>query len=204
MKRVCLYFGSFNPIHIGHLSLARHALAYAGVDELWFVLSPSSPHKQGWVQLPADRRAYYIERAIAAEQAMLLCRLEESLPRPNYTVRTLRALELLYPKTSFSVLMGADNLMKLDSWYAYRRLLAEYHLLVYPRPGYPLNQVVQHLALSHESGIPSERIELLDAPLLDVSSTKVREAALEGRDLRSFLPYPELWEELIVELRGLA
>lgn len=201
MKRVCLYFGSFNPIHLGHLTLARYTLSYAGVDELWFVLSPSSPHKQGRIQLSANRRAYYIEQAIGTEPAMRLCRVEECLPRPSYTVRTLRALELLHPGTSFCILMGADNLAGLSSWHEYRRLLGNYRLLVYPRPGYPLEEVAAQLSTSSETAEQAQHIELLDAPLIDLSSTQIRQAALSGADLSSSLPRPELWEELREELR---
>lgn len=204
MKQVCLYFGSFNPIHVGHLSLAKYILEVTKVNELWFVLSPSSPHKQGRIQLPTDRRAYYIQQAIATEPSMRLCRIEDSLPHPSYTIRTLRALELLYPNTSLSILMGADNLLSLGTWYECNRLLRDYQLLVYPRPGYTLEQTNTALLSIKRDHDWVKGIELLDAPLLDISSTQIRMAILRGEDMRHLLPQPALWEELSKELLSLS
>lgn len=205
MKQVCLYFGSFNPIHRGHLALARHVLSEGYADELWFVLSPSSPHKQGRTQLLAHRRAHYIQEAIEGEPRLCLCRIEEDLPRPNYTVRTLRAIELLHPETRLSLLIGADNLMGLASWHDYQRLLEGYRLLVYPRAGYSREQLegqIRHLSQERPGG--DGEIILLDAPLLEYSSTAIRRAALEGKDLRESLPHSERWDELSLEIRSLS
>lgn len=192
-RRVCLYFGSFNPLHIGHLALARYAVAQLEHDEVWLVLSPVNPHKAPGDQLPYAYRYTLIAEAIADEPQIAVSIIERTLPRPHYTIRTLRALQMLHPEVDFSLLIGADNLAKIQSWYAWRRLVASLPLYVYPRPHYdspmsPLEASMGQVQICH------------DAPQIDISSSQIRQAARSGGDARAWLPCPERWASLVYEL----
>ncbi|MDO4691762.1 MAG: nicotinate (nicotinamide) nucleotide adenylyltransferase [Porphyromonadaceae bacterium] len=185
-RRVCLYFGSFNPFHQGHLALARYAHRRLGFDEIWLVLSPLNPLKSQADQLPYAVRAELIEASIRGEEGLKLCNLEVDLPQPRYTIRSLRALRLLHPQVEFSMLIGADNLLILPSWHQYERLLRSTPLYVYPRPGYEVKELPSWCkgASVHYCA---------DAPQADISSSLIRQAMAEGRDLREHLGEPTLW-----------
>lgn len=185
-RRVCLYFGSFNPIHRGHLSLARYAQGELGFDEVWLVLSPLNPLKSQADQLPYALRRDLVEASIREEEGLRLCSLEVDLPQPRYTIRSLRALRMLYPRTEFSMLIGADNLLILPSWHQYERLLHSTALYVYPRPGH---EVVE-LPLWCKG---AEVHYCADAPQMDISSSFIRQAIAEHRDVREYLGTPALW-----------
>lgn len=132
--RICLYPGSFNPLHVGHMMLAHYAHEHLGFDEVWLVLSPLNPLKDSRDTLPYTLRRQLIECAIAPYPYLRLETLEAHLPQPHYTVRSLRALHLLHPKATFAMLMGADSLASIGRWYEAERLLQETELYVYPRP----------------------------------------------------------------------
>ena len=193
-RRICLYFGSFNPLHRAHLRLALAALP---CDEVWLVLSPLNPLKERATQLPFAWRADYIRRAIDKESRLRLISLENQLPLPHYTVRSIRALRLLYPEYDFSLLIGSDNLRLIDRWYDYQRLLKTIPLHVYPRPGYPMEDILP-------TALPGATIYLHpEAPQMDLAATDLREAALRGEDLSGETAVSELWEELRAQLLSL-
>ena len=193
-RRICLYFGSFNPLHRAHLRLAQFALAALPCDEVWLVLSPLNPLKELATQLPFAWRADYIRQAIEKEPRLRMVTLEEQLPLPHYTVRSIRALRLLYPEYDFSLLIGSDNLRLIDRWYDYQRLLKTIPLHVYPRPGYPMEEILP-------TALPGATIYLHpEAPQMDLAATDLREAALRGEDLSGETAVPELWEELRTQL----
>ena len=193
-RRICLYFGSFNPLHRAHLRLAQFALAALPCDEVWLVLSPLNPLKELATQLPFAWRADYIRQAIEKEPRLRMVTLEEQLPLPHYTARSIRALRLLYPEYDFSLLIGSDNLRLIDRWYDYQRLLKTIPLHVYPRPGYPMEEILP-------TALPGATIYLHpEAPQMDLAATDLREAALRGEDLSGETAVPELWEELRTQL----
>lgn len=196
-RRICLYFGSFNPLHRAHLRLAQFALAALPCDGVWLVLSPLNPLKERATQLSFAWRADYIRQAIEKEPRLRLITLEEYLPLPHYTVRSIRALRLLYPEYDFSLLIGSDNLRLIDRWYDYQRLLKTIPLHVYPRPGYPMEDIFP-------TALPGATIYLHpEAPQMDLAATDLREAALRGEDLSGETAVPELWEELRTQLLSL-
>ena len=195
-RHVCLYFGSFNPLHRAHLQLARYMVERSLCDELWFVLSPLNPLKEGLRPLPFAWRAHYLQQSIAGDDRLSLCPIEELLPEPHYTIRTIRALKMLHPTTSFSLLIGGDNLGLITKWYAYERLLREVRLYVYPRPDYPIDEELL-------GGMSGDIYICRDAPEIQLAATDIRRAALEGVDLREETACPELWEELVAQLREL-
>ena len=196
-RHICLYFGSFNPLHRAHLRLAQFALAALPCDEVWLVLSPLNPLKERATQLSFAWRADYIRQAIEKEPRLRIVTLEEHLPLPHYTVRSIRALCLLYPEYDFSLLIGSDNLRLIDRWYDYQRLLKTIPLHVYPRPGYPMEDILP-------TALPGATIYLHpEAPQMDLAATDLREAALRGEDLSAETAVPELWEELRTQLLSL-
>lgn len=195
-REVCLYFGSFNPLHRAHLGLIRYALAHLPCQEVWLVLSPVNPLKDPTSQLPFSFRTRYIEQAISGEKRLRLVTLEDHLPAPHYTVRTLQALRLLHPDCRFSLFVGSDNLLLLERWHDYERLLSTTPLHVYPRPDYPVTE--ETLArLGGEIYLHPE------APQSSLSATALREAALLGLDRREETAVPELWEAFSSEIHRL-
>lgn len=181
---VALYFGSFNPIHIGHLALANWLCEYGGIDRLWFVVSPRNPFKERADLMDDQLRLRLVRLAIDGYPKFRACDVEFSLPRPSYTIHTLDRLKQLHPDCSFSLVMGSDNWPSFPYWVEADRILAEHRILIYPRPGYPVDA----------SSLPSG-VQLLDTPLLNISSTFIRQALSEGRDVRYFL-HPAVWKAL--------
>jgi nicotinate-nucleotide adenylyltransferase len=175
MKRTLLYFGSFNPVHRGHIALAEYAIANDIADQVILIVSPQNPHKQS-ADLAAEFSRY--EMCTAACQAskypeqILVSAVEFTLPRPSYTIDTLRFLsENFGGSMSFSILMGADNIARFDQWKQYDQILAGYPIFVYPRPGYQVDKFADRVTY------------LADAPLFDFSATDVRKALLAGKPI---------------------
>lgn len=173
--RLCLYFGTFAPIHSGHMALARYALEHMPIDELWFVPSPLSPHKDAQTQWLLRLRMSLIVEAIATEPRMRLCPIEAQLPLPHYSVRTLQSLTCLHPEAQLHLLMGADNIIHIGSWYQSERLLQQCTLHVYPRPGY-------------DPSPSSDYHYYPEAPLSPISSTQIRQTIALGQDYAQLLP----------------
>ena len=172
-----IFSGSFNPVHIGHLALANWLCEFAGLDEVWFVITPHNPLKDR-SNLMDDRLRYeLVEASIAGYPKFKASDFEFSLPQPTYTIDTLRALEKTYPDRQFHFIMGADNWAFIKRWKESDQLISNYPILVYPRKGYEI-QI--------PSDIPS--IRKVDAPLMEISSTFIRESLKAGKDVHFFLP----------------
>jgi nicotinate-nucleotide adenylyltransferase len=186
-KKTGLFFGSFNPIHIGHLAIANYMLEYTDLDEVWFIISPHNPLKEKETLL-ADLHRYALVR-IATESypRFNASNFEFSLPQPSYTIDTLVRLEEKYPDRKFVLIAGTDIFPTFHKWKNYEELLSHYHLYVYPRPGYDLGTYQGH---------PS--IHLFDAPLMEISSSFIRDAISSGKDIRFYLP--EKVYEYILEM----
>jgi nicotinate-nucleotide adenylyltransferase len=177
-----LYFGSFNPIHIGHLAIANYMVEFGGLDELWFVVSPHNPLKQKSTLLPDYQRLEIVNRALGEYSRFKASNIEFSLPQPSYTVDTLAYLDEKYPERQFALIMGEDNLESLHKWKNFELLLEQRQLMVYPRPD--CNPGAFH---SHRN------VKLIDAPLIEVSSSFIRKSIKNGKDVRFFMPQ-KVWE----------
>ena len=176
-RRVGLLFGSFNPVHTGHLILAEYFATRTDLAEVWLVVSPQSPFKVEAELLPEAHRLALLELAVADNPRLRAEAIELSLPRPSYTIATLDALQDRHPSHEFVLLMGADNLPGLPRWQAADRLLRELDLYVYPRPG---------TALPDLAAYPRARV--LSAPLLDISATFIRASLRAGQSIRYLVP----------------
>lgn len=188
MKRVVLFFGSFNPIHIGHLILANYVLEHLNFEELWFVVTPHNPFKQKKTLLDNQNRLHMVELALRHYPQMRASNIEFSLPQPNYTVDTLAYLQEKYPSHHFSLLMGEDNLAGLPKWKNAEVLMARYPLIVYPR----LQEDGRPYRLAPLEGAQITRV---DAPIIELSSTQIRQMLAAGQNVRPMLP-PEVFQFL--------
>ena len=179
MSKVALFFGSFNPIHIGHLALANHIAEFGGVDEVRFVVSPQNPFKQNLSLMDDEVRLSWAKQAVGDYPRFSVSNIEFSMPKPSYTSDTLERLSSMEPGNEFILVMGGDNLASFSGWRRYEWILEHYRILVYPR-------------LDGPTEIPEEwssRITMLsDAPRIEVSSTFVRKSIMEGKDVRFFVP----------------
>ena len=177
MKKVALYFGSFNPIHNGHIGLGEYLLEHADVDELWYVVSPQNPLKKR-ADLWDDELRYRLAcEATKGNECMGVCDVEFDLPKPSYTVNTLRILSERYPDCQFSLLIGADNYQIFDKWYCYEEILCDYTIYVYPREGVEVDMT------------KFPQMKWLDAPLYPISSTMVRERLARGESVDDLVPF---------------
>jgi nicotinate-nucleotide adenylyltransferase len=196
--RIAVYSGSFNPLHIGHLAIIKHMIEEAGFDMVYLIVSPKNPLKDGIsASTGKDRYLAAIEAvnrhfSISAREAE--CRedmppkvkvddIELNMPEPHYTVRTLRALKEREPDNAFTFVMGADNLADIRRWREYAAILKEFGVAVFPRTGHDLTQIKQDL-LNED---PAYRIQILDAQMVDISSTQIRNAIANGDDISNFL-----------------
>jgi nicotinate-nucleotide adenylyltransferase len=177
LRRIGLLFGSFNPVHIGHLILAEHFATRTDLTEVWLVVSPQNPFKVGSELLPESQRLRMVELAIAGSPRLRAEAIEFDLPRPSYTIATLDALRQRHLATDFVLLMGGDNLPSLPRWQHADRLLAELDIYVYPRPGTPVPDLA-----------PFPRVQVMQAPLLDISATYIRQSMRQGQSIRYLVP----------------
>ena len=175
-KRIGIYSGSFNPIHIGHLALANYLCEFEGLDEVWFLVTPHNPLKAQEGLMEDNLRLQLVKAAVAEYPRFRASDFEFHLPKPSYTIHTLEALKQKYPDMVFTLIVGADNWVCFDRWFEAKRIVDEFSLMIYPRPGY---------AVERESLPP--HVTLVDAPNIEVSSTFIRQAMAEGRDVRYFL-----------------
>lgn len=176
MTTIGILGGSFNPVHIGHMLLASYLSQWGYVDEVWLTLSPRNPLKDPSELIPDLRRLAMLNIAVKGSDNIDICDIELSMPRPSYTVRTLELLRERNPDKKFKLIIGSDNWRNFDRWREPQKILDEFGVIVYLRPGYPV-------AKSNVEGL-----EIANAPLLDISSTFVRQAISRGRDMNYFLP----------------
>ena len=173
--KVAIFGGSFDPIHNGHLALAGEVLLRALADEVWLMVTPQNPHKQGNVLSDEQLRLQMVQLAVEGNAGMRACDFEFTLPRPSYTLNTLNALDVAFPGNEFLLLIGADNWEKFDRWYKGDEILANYGIIVYPRGSEACPQL-------------SQGVLWLPAELHDVSSTMVRAAVNDGVCIAEFVP----------------
>ncbi|WP_213189968.1 nicotinate (nicotinamide) nucleotide adenylyltransferase [Cloacibacterium caeni] len=187
MKKIGLFFGSFNPIHIGHLILANYILENSDMDELWFVVSPQNPFKDKKSLLTDHNRLDMVQLAVKNYPKMRASNVEFSLPKPSYTIDTLTYLKEKYPNYSFALIMGEDNLDSLPKWKNAEKLMSDYQIIVYPRTFEGEKKDSEYLQ--------SENISMVNAPIIELSATEIRNMIKEGKNVRPMLP-PEVFEYL--------
>ncbi len=182
-----LFFGSFNPVHIGHLIIANTMATTTDLDQVWFVVSPQNPFKKATSLLHAFDRFDMVQQAIADNSRLRATDIEFAMPKPSYTIDTLARLGEKFPQHTFRLIMGEDNLTQFVNWKNYQQILDGYGLYVYPRPGATgadANNLRHH-----------DRVQLVDAPLLDISATFIRDAIRAERSIRYMVP--DVVEEVI-------
>ena len=191
MSKVGLYFGSYNPVHIGHLAIAGYMLEYTGIDEVWFVVSPQNPLKKKDTLLDNYQRLHMANLAIGNNHRIRASDIEFKLPVPSYTIDTLTYLEEKYPDHRFVLIMGEDNLYTLHKWKNAQHLVRKCPVIVYPRPHTrkPSIPVLDQL-------ISVADITVVKAPLMDISGTFIRDGIKKGRNMSYFLPAP-VWKYII-------
>ena len=178
MKRIGLFGGSFNPIHTGHISLARQLKELARLDEVWLMVSPQNPLKQGSTDLLDDQLRYQLARlALHGEEGIVASNYELHLPKPSYTWHTLQHLRQDFPQHTFLLLIGGDNWQNFQRWYHADDILREYELVVYPRRGSDIDR----------SALPSS-VNVVNTELLDVSSTEIRQHIRQGEPFGTMVP----------------
>jgi len=187
MKKIGLFFGSFNPIHFGHLILANYILENSDMDELWFVVSPQNPFKDKKSLLTDHNRLDMVQLAVKNYPKMRASNVEFSLPKPSYTIDTLTYLKEKYPNYSFALIMGEDNLDSLPKWKNAEKLMSDYQIIVYPRTFEGEKKDSEYL--QHEN------ISMVNAPIIELSATEIRNMIKEGKNVRPMLP-PEVFEYL--------
>ena len=184
MKKVGLFFGTFNPIHIGHLIIANHLVEFSDLDEVWFVITPQSPFKTKQSLLGDHHRYQMVYEAVQDYPKLKPSKIEFDLPQPNYTVNTLVHLEEKYGTDhQFSLIMGEDNLKSFHKWKNFETILEHHSIYVYPRIS---NGEVEHQFKEHP------QIKRVDAPIMEISSTFIRKSHKAGKNIRPMLP-PEVW-----------
>lgn len=178
MKRIGLYFGTFNPIHIGHLTIANHLAENSDLDQIWFVVTPHSPFKKKSTLLDNNHRFEMVYRATESYDKLKPSDIEFKLPQPNYTINTLAHLEEKYPDYEFALIMGEDNLKGFHKWKNYELILERYHIYVYPRisEGNIKSQFTNH-----------DKIHKVNAPIMEISSTFIRQSIKDKKNIRPLL-----------------
>lgn len=184
MKNIGLYFGTFNPIHMGHLAIANHMAEFSDLDELWMVVTPHNPHKKKNSLLDNHHRYEMVYRATQSYPKLKPSDIEFKLPQPNYTVHTLAYLQEKYTEDQFHLIMGEDNLKSFHKWKNYEAILENHTIYVYPRiaEGTVETQFTNH-----------PKIHRVDAPIMEISSTFIRKAIAADKNIRPLLPI-EVWE----------
>lgn len=184
--KIGLYFGTFNPIHVGHLIIANHMAEHSALDQVWFVVTPQSPFKVKASMLDNHDRFEMVYRATADYPKLRPNDIEFGMSQPNYTINTLTYLKEKYPMHEFALIMGEDNLKSLHKWKNYELILANHHIYVYPRlsEGQVETQFEQH-----------PKIHQVSAPIMELSSTFIRKSIKEGKNVRPMLP-EHVWEYL--------
>ncbi len=176
-KKIGLFFGSFNPVHTGHMIIANHIVEESDLDQIWLVVSPQNPFKTKKSLAPEYERLHMVHLAIGDNIRMRGSKIEFDLPKPSYTIDTLTFLKEKHPNYEFTLLMGGDNLANFHKWKNYKKILEHYHIIVYRRPGYDPGDLADH-----------PKVTILDAPLLELSASMIRHKIKEGKSIQYFVP----------------
>ena len=182
--KIGLYFGSFNPIHIGHLVIANHLQQFSDLDQVWFVVSPQNPFKEKSSLAKDHDRLHWVNLAIEDYPHLRSSNIEFSLPQPSYTIDTLAVLQEKFPQEEFALIMGMDNLKAFHKWKNHEQILKNYSIYVYPRPGFTAGNWDNH-----------PKFQFVSAPIMEISSTFIRTALKEKKFIRPMLP-EKVWEDL--------
>lgn len=175
---VGIFSGSFNPIHIGHLILANYITEFTEVDEIWFLVTPQNPMKEKNELADENDRFEMVKQALASYPKLVVSNFEFTLPRPSYSISTLDKLKETYPENTFSLIIGADNWELFDRWKDFESILEKYKIFVYPR-------------LDYRISIPKKlkaNVEALNSPIIEISSTFIRESIKQAKDMQAFVP----------------
>jgi nicotinate-nucleotide adenylyltransferase len=175
--KIGLLFGSFNPIHIGHMVIANYMVEFTDLKQVWFVVSPQNPLKNKATLLAENHRLQITRRAIEDFNKFKASNIEFKLPQPSYTIVTLTYLKEKYPKNDFALIIGGDNMRTFHKWKNHEQILEQFELYVYPRPKEDLSEWRDH-----------PKVKIVPAPLMDISSSFIREGIRSGKDMRCFLP----------------
>jgi nicotinate-nucleotide adenylyltransferase len=171
-----LYFGSFNPVHVGHLIIASHVADTCALDQIWFVVSPQNPFKKESSLLNEHHRKRLIDLSIEGEKKLRTSNVEFKLPKPSYTIDTMIYLTEKYPKDAFSIIMGSDSFTNIKRWKNYEVLLKNYDIYIYERPGFEVKE------------LSKAKLTILHAPLLEISSTHIRELIHAKKSIKFLVP----------------
>ncbi|MCY7293014.1 MAG: nicotinate-nucleotide adenylyltransferase [Ferruginibacter sp.] len=185
--KVGLYFGSFNPIHIGHLIVANHIVNNAEVDEVWFVVSPQNPLKESSSLLNEQHRYSLVKIAIEDEKKLKASNVEFSMPKPSYTIDTLIYLSEKFKQHHFTLIIGSDSYLNFEKWKNYKQIILNYNILIYPRPSFQIKE-----------NLPSS-VKIVEAPLLEISSTQIRKHIKNNKSIR-YMVTDKVLEQ--IELNG--
>ncbi len=182
--KIGLYFGTFNPIHVGHLIIANHMAEHSDLDQIWMVVTPHNPLKKKSTLLDDYHRLQMVHLATEDFPKIKPSDIEFKLPQPNYTVNTLAHLEDKYPNYEFSLIMGEDNLKSLQKWKNYEVILERHDIYVYPR----ISSEEENLEFNNHP-----KIHLIDAPVVEISATFIRDNIKKGKNIQPLLP-AKVWE----------
>jgi len=171
-----LYFGSFNPIHHGHLIIANHILNFSHIQKIWFIVSPQNPFKTSTSLLNEYDRLHLVNLAIEEDDRLKAVDVEFHLPKPSYTSVTLAYLQEKHPAHQFSIIMGSDSFQNIERWNNYQSIIENYQIIIYQRPGFEIYNK------------EAAKIEIMKAPLLDISATHIREIIKAGKSIRYLVP----------------
>ncbi len=182
--KIGLFFGSFNPVHTGHMIIANHVANWSDLDQVWLVVTPQNPFKKRSNLAPDYDRLHMVHLAIGENDQLRASNIEFGMPKPSYTVDTLTYLQEKHPDYEFTLIMGGDNLANLHKWKNYKVILANHHILVYKRPDYVLGDLAN-----------SDRVTIIDAPLMEISSSFIRKCLKEQKSVRYLVP-DAVWKYL--------
>jgi len=177
-REIGIFSGSFNPIHNGHLMLASYLSEFTYLEEVWFVVTPHNPLKDTAILIDDGARLEMVKIAVEAYDRLLVSDVEFNMPRPSYTVNTLKELSGNYPDVNFTLIIGADNWVVFDRWKNADEIINNYKILIYPRPGVEI--VIPDLY--------RKTVQAVDAPLIEVSSTFIRKSISKGKNMQAFVP----------------